>query len=178
MESIVPDRIPQILATILAVSACEFDEYRDPGDSSVSDSTVDSIGDFSDPPDVPPDTYPPDMYPDTTSDTSPDTTAGSIVGDPCTSVAQCMEVPGTGRLCLTTIAGYMDFPGGYCSASCTSSADCGTNAACVDVMGYGLYCLERCSSDFGCRYLEDYACETLSTAAGLYCVPDSSYPDS
>ncbi len=111
----------------------------------------------------------PDWPFDTGSDIPPDATGG-IVGDPCASSASCTGVPGSGRMCLTNVFGYLEFPGGYCSATCTSAADCGPGGACVSVL-FGRYCLEACSSWFECRMSEGYSCRSLFGSGSTYCLP-------
>lgn len=74
---------------------------------------------------------------------------------------------------LKVISGDVAFPGGYCSASCESSADCGPQAACpvveirAQLQGSPLAsafanlpakCLKRCSDDGSCRQAEGYRC--------------------
>ena len=39
-----------------------------------------------------------------------------LTGDPCSSPTACSCVPSSARECLTTLSGYITFPGGYCSA--------------------------------------------------------------
>ena len=111
-------------------------------------------------------------------DPGTDPGTGGVVGDACYSVTACMGVPGTGRTCLTSIYGYVTFPGGYCSAVCTSSSDCGTGGVCADFMGYGNYCLKSCTSPYDCRNSEGYSCNTLpSGSGGMYCLPPISSTD-
>ncbi len=100
-----------------------------------------------------------------------------IVGDPCYSSTQCPGVPGAGRICLTSIMGYITFPGGYCSASCTTDGDCGPWGDCVDLVDLGHYCLKRCTL-FGdqCRIAEGYQCATVITEQ-TYCIPVVSSPE-
>jgi len=113
---------------------------------------------------------------DTGTDTS-DGTGGGVVGDACYSSTQCSGVPGSGRTCLTSLMGYITFPGGYCSAVCTSAADCGAGAACVNLNDLGHYCLKQCTSATECRTTETYSCNSIPGAAGMYCIPPISSPD-
>jgi hypothetical protein len=142
-------------------------------------------------PDTRPDTRPdvrPDWIPDTRPETRPDVrpdwipdimpdAPGGLTGDPCRRRADCMGVPGSGRMCLTTVFGYITFPGGYCSASCTAGWECGTGGTCADVFGIGNYCLKYCSSLFDCRFWEGYTCTTLSPGSPTFCLPPLAGPD-
>ena len=115
---------------------------------------------------------------DTSYDPGTDTATGGVVGDACYSATQCTGVPGTGRTCLTTLMGYITFPGGYCSATCTSAADCGTGAQCVNLMDLGYYCLKQCTTAAQCRTSASYTCSTVTGAAGMFCIPPVSSPES
>ena len=124
------------------------------------------------PPDVPFDSRPdwwPDVTPDTGTDVPTDSTGGAV-GDACTNASSCTGVPGSGRMCLTTVFGYLDFPGGYCSANCTSAAECGSAGACVSIL-FGSYCLESCWSSASCRTSEGYSCQSLFGSGSMYCLP-------
>jgi len=84
-----------------------------------------------------------------------------IVGDPCHSVDECLGVPGETRECVTGFESYnMEFPGGYCSASCTSSAECGDGADCIDLV-FVQYCFKLCTHSSQCRAAEGYLCSTI-----------------
>jgi hypothetical protein len=115
---------------------------------------------------------------DTPTEGVVDATGTAVVGDPCYVAEDCGGVPGAAKECLTDIAGYAEFTGGYCSATCTSAVDCGSDAVCADFMGYGYYCFLRCSSDDTCRTSEGYSCKTLDTGSSLLCLPNVSGPDS
>ena len=173
------------LVAALAMAGCGG------GGSSPTDTATEDMGsDMSDAADTPVEPTPevtPEVTPDPTEDptteptTDPttDTSTGGVVGDPCYSSTDCSDVPGAGRLCMNTIGGVLSFPGGYCSAVCTSSADCGAGAACVDLYGIDNYCLKECSAPADCRTSEGYDCTTLpSVTGGPYCVPPSPDPES
>jgi hypothetical protein len=150
------------------------DPGTDPGVDPGTDPGVDPGTD----PGVDPGTDPgvdPGTDPGVDPGTDPGT--GGVVGDACYTTTDCSGVPGAGRACLTSLMGYITFPGGYCSAMCTSGADCGSGAACVNLMDYGDYCLKQCSSDGECRTGEGYSCEPVAGAPGSYCIPPISYPD-
>ncbi len=93
-----------------------------------------------------------------------------VVGDPCNHSAQCGGVPGEGRFCMTTLLGYCSYPGGYCSASCTSSAECGAGAECIDLVDLGWFCMKRCSTSAQCRTSESYQCQSVPDNPGSYCM--------
>ena len=97
-----------------------------------------------------------------------------VTGDACSSAAQCSCVPSSARECLNTLSGYVSFPGGYCSARCTSSADCGTGANCGEITTGTRYCLKLCSSASQCRMAEGYVCGVIpmSSDTRTYCLPN------
>jgi len=150
------------------------DAIPDPTPDVVPDSTPDIVS-----PDVTPDSTP-DPTPDVTPDVVPDTTSAGYVGDPCSSPTSCTQVPGSGRACLTDLFGMISFPGGYCSADCTSDTDCGTIGDCVDFYGYGSYCLRPCTAPSDCRTSEGYSCSPIpgGPTTPTYCLPPIGGPDS
>jgi hypothetical protein len=99
--------------------------------------------------------------------------AESCVGAPCFPTGQCDCVPGGERECLTAIGGYIAFPGGYCSASCSSSAECGEGAACAEITTGENWCLKLCSSALQCRMEEGYSCTMIPGTSDMrkYCLP-------
>ncbi|MFH1437260.1 MAG: hypothetical protein ABIJ56_16245 [Pseudomonadota bacterium] len=101
-----------------------------------------------------------------------------LTGDPCSSPTACACVPSSARECLTTLSGYITFPGGYCSARCTTPADCGTGANCAEITTGTRYCLKVCSSASQCRMAEGYTCTQIpmSSDTRTYCLPQGS-PD-
>jgi hypothetical protein len=153
------------------------------GDTSTTDTASDLADTITPDTGVPdtgvPDTGVPDTgVPDTGGDTAVDPGEDGVVGDPCYNETDCMSVPGAGRMCLTSVAGVLSFPGGYCSAVCTSGADCGPGAECVELYGSD-YCLKTCTSVSECRASEGYECTTLpGVTGGPYCVPPSPDPES
>jgi hypothetical protein len=94
----------------------------------------------------------------------------SGVGQGCIEDRDCSGIPSPERTCLTDLMGFT-FPGGYCSARCTSSEDCGPGATCVDIMVEQL-CFKDCRGDDDCRVDEGYACmEMPYIGGGPYCLP-------
>jgi hypothetical protein len=81
------------------------------------------------------------------------TTGGALeLGTPCEADSDC-----AGGRCLSGEA----FPGGYCTAACTASVDCGEGAACINVslsnpVNAEDLCLVRCKGDSDCR--NGYVC--------------------
>lgn len=137
------------------------------------------------PPDVPPDVYPdtpwPDVPPDIPPDepwpdvppdpTEPDAPPGGIVGDACSSWYECRGMPTPEADCWWDIMGYLRFPGGYCSAYCSSDWECGTEGDCVDLM-FITMCLRTCDYIEDCRESEGYDCMDLPfVGGGPYCLP-------
>ena len=96
---------------------------------------------------------------------------GTDLRDPgraCTAPGQC---PGPNPVCATDANG---FPGGYCTAICSNTNECGTNGICVDEdpndSSNPLVCLRRCTgSGMGsCR--TGYDCVPLMDGNGV-CYP-------
>lgn len=70
------------------------------------------------------------------------------LGARCDLTAECDD------RCLPPSASW---PGGFCTLTCDSDADCPTGAACIDEEG-GV-CAFTCSTDPGCAFLgADYRC--------------------
>ncbi len=108
---------------------------------------------------------------DTPPDISVDTPPGSgVVGDPCVDETSCGGVP-TAAFCLTNLYGYVNFPGGYCSGSCASEAECGPGTGCLVMGGYGA-CMKRCTSSAECRAAEGYTCGPIPyVTTETFCIP-------
>ena len=118
----------------------------------------------------------PDAVADPPLDSEPreDAPAGGAVGDPCNVHSDCDGVPGEGRMCATELLGLCPFPGGYCSAVCTSDSECGVDGACLDVIGLDRYCFRRCARDEDCRLSESHRCDRmLDTESPTVCMPPS-----
>jgi hypothetical protein len=76
---------------------------------------------------------------------------------------------------MTDILGFVELPGGYCSATCTSSTECGPGGECATILGM---CLATCISSSDCREAEGYECAELPLmGGGPYCLPGSSSPE-
>jgi len=99
------------------------------------------------------------------SSTPPDPTGGTI-GAACTTGSQCLE--GLAPECFASTFGAVStgtsLPGGYCSSTCRSNADCGASGSCVAIVSGGTACVENCGAPSECR--TGYACWT-----GGYCFP-------
>jgi hypothetical protein len=171
-----------------------FDPDVAPDADVIPDLPMDFPFDREIPPDIAPDfprdypfdrEVPPDMAPDFPRDSPRDfprdladvpddgTCVGGIVGDACFMGSQCNCVPGSARECLTDLFGFLTFPGGYCSAQCTSTAECGDGANCAELMTGAFYCLKLCSSVSQCRMSERYTCMTIPMGGDprTYCLP-------
>lgn len=119
----------------------------------------------------------PDVRIDPIMEPEPEPIIGGTVGEPCRDEGDCAGVPGEGRTCLTHLSGYVYFPGGYCSASCTSSADCGPDSLCTDFFGFGHFCFLTCEEISDCRLHEGYECATVpGLTYELICIPPASCP--
>jgi len=95
-----------------------------------------------------------------------------VVGSGCSGDAACSGV--TGGMCITSLGGFLTLPGGYCSASCTTSAMCGAGATCLS-LGFGGgagQCVATCATSADCRVSEGYACQAIPFGGvGRVCVP-------
>lgn len=126
-----------------------------------------------------PSTEPPE---EVVEDGTPDGTTGDgRVGDACTAPTDCGGIPSSAPNCLTDIMGYVEFPGGYCSADCTSDDDCGDTdeGTCINAYIMTL-CLKNCSEASECRESEGYTCGTLPDILGIpgtFCLPAFEMPD-
>ncbi|HZR07841.1 MAG TPA: hypothetical protein VFA79_04610 [Myxococcales bacterium] len=83
--------------------------------------------------------------------------ASSALGEACRTTADC----GSGLTCDTDAQG---FPGGFCTATCTSSAGC-IASACTPVAGLSV-CMPACTADSQCR--QGYGC---CATLGNVCTP-------
>ena len=68
------------------------------------------------------------------------------------------------------LASGLQYPGGFCSVTCASNADCPGNAVCA-VIGSAsdpdAVCLFTCANDGACAFLgEAWACQPLDRADG------------
>jgi hypothetical protein len=115
----------------------------------------------------------PEPEEDVPPEPDPEPIPENCVGDPCYWSSECDGVPAGGRVCLTSLMGYVDFPGGYCSAVCTADSECGPDGECKNIMDLGQFCLKRCEASSDCRTPEGYTCSYLPTETGLYCLPPS-----
>ncbi|MBU1238776.1 hypothetical protein KKF84_10225 [Myxococcota bacterium] len=104
-------------------------------------------------------------------------TSPGIVGDACTSVAQCDEFTGTtlNNMCLTSLGGSPVL-GGYCTAVCTGISDhrCAVNGGlCMPNPINSLnYCMKPCRDNADCTRT-GYTCHMYIEGSGTYyfCMP-------
>ncbi|MBW2260516.1 MAG: hypothetical protein JRG91_00975 [Deltaproteobacteria bacterium] len=175
-------RLSYLLALTWFAAGCASTTTPTNRDATDTGSDLLDVSDMpSDTVEVPPD-VPTEVTPDLPADVIPEAvddggSTGGVVGDACYSATQCGGVPGAGVTCLTSIMGYITFPGGYCSAVCTSDMDCGTGGACVNLNDLGRYCLKRCTSAGDCRTSESYTCDVVTGAPGTYCIPPFTSPE-
>lgn len=156
------------------------------------DDAVDTGTDPGDDTDIPPDSETDtsgdpvtdtgeDSEEDVPEDTAGETPPSGIVGDPCGGDDDCTSTVGTDPYCLeeiTTGGGTLEFPNGYCTASCTrDGGECGSGAVCERMGGGGSprRCFKECTDDADCRETEGYICnEFWSGNSG--CIPDFGGP--
>lgn len=150
------------------------DPGADPIHDTIPDPTTDPLVDTG-----------ADVLPDPSPDLTPDGPDPDLpppegnVGDPCRMDGDCMGVPSDARVCMSDFMGYVTLPGGYCTASCTSDAECGPLGECVSFYGAGEYCLRTCTAPYDCRVGEGYSCSELpgGMGDGTYCLPPFSSDD-
>ncbi|MFH1436396.1 MAG: hypothetical protein ABIJ56_11820 [Pseudomonadota bacterium] len=167
------DPIPDLVPDLVPDTA--EDPVPDPVPDFPFDIPFDRIPDWI--PDRIPDwrpDRPPDIMPDPTDIVDDETCFGGIVGDPCSAASDCNCVPSSASECLESLAGFITFPGGYCTARCTSPAECGIGANCAELYPGTSYCLKECTRVWNCRMSEGYNCTTipLSADSRTYCLPD------
>ncbi len=93
------------------------------------------------------------------------------LGDGCTGDWECGAVPSPMSYCAMDLLGFLSFPGGYCTASCSSDTECGPEGTCVDVW-FDSLCLLDCDFSEDCRLDEGYDCMDLPFfGGGPYCLP-------
>jgi hypothetical protein len=84
---------------------------------------------------------------------------GGATGQACTANTEC-TANHHDPLCLDVV-NFPQFPGGYCSAFCSDSAqDCSAGDVCYAGLGVSKHgvCLHACTTDSDCRTAEGYAC--------------------
>ena len=81
-------------------------------------------------------------------------TTDPILGDPCTTDTQCAHRCATGP----------QYPGGFCTESCTTDADCPPDAVCIK--GNTGVCLFTCPP-FDCTFLgANWRCDNRDRIGG------------
>lgn len=110
-----------------------------------------------------------------TGGSAPTGLGDDVAGKACTDSEDC-----GGAMCATMVPGTMlgsslPAPGGYCTATCASDADCGAGGACIITLanGGGLVCLDICTSVSDCR--DGYECDG-GGMIGNVTVPDTCRP--
>jgi hypothetical protein len=99
--------------------------------------------------------------------------APGSIGASCVADTDCNSV--ASGVCWKK--NILDDPGnlpttnGYCTATCTSDADCGGTGTCQEVLaGASKYCLRSCITANTCRTGDGYACFIMTRTSG-YCYP-------
>lgn len=98
-------------------------------------------------------------------------TVPGSTGAACTMPSDCTML--TSAMCLTDIGGFYSFPGGYCTTSCMSDAECGAGGGCLMIPVLGGYCVKSCTAASDCREGEGYTCMAppIGGMGGMYCLP-------
>jgi hypothetical protein len=91
------------------------------------------------------------------------------VGEACDAKRGCEEEDGCKQ---STAIGVVPvtFPGGYCTAACTTNDDCPDGTGCVTSAGQ---CMDLCAGAVECRTAEGYTCQNLplQSTGPKYCLP-------
>lgn len=91
---------------------------------------------------------------DTSSNETESGPGGGGVGAACGADSDC----DSGLGCVTGM------PGGYCTTTCESHADCPGDALCWELVGVSeLVCLDSCSQNSDCRTGDGYVCDADNT---------------
>ena len=106
---------------------------------------------------------------DQTTECAPTGDGSGVIGEACAGVYECAG--GADAFCIQEAQGWR---AGYCSASCTSNADCPAGSHCGNqnpTTGAGL-CVADCTGDGDCR-ADGYTCFDWdsSTVASTECAP-------
>lgn len=97
-----------------------------------------------------------------------DQLADGIVGQPCSSAAQC----GSGTCMQTIPIVNVPYPGGYCTGSCYADAECGAEGVCAPgILGRAGTCYLRCDDAKGCER-EGYRCRVVSGVGRCIAAPE------
>jgi hypothetical protein len=166
-----------VLGATLVLAGCGGDNGNDDEDTGV-DITVDLTTDLSSDGIPDPSTEPPE---EVIEDARPEGMGDGRVGEACEANTDCGGIPSSAPNCMTDIMGYVEFPGGYCSADCTSDSDCGDTdeGTCINAYIMTL-CLKNCTESSQCRTDEDYECGELPSILGIegtFCLPAFEMPD-
>jgi hypothetical protein len=112
----------------------------------------------------------------------PDAGASELLGQGCDPDVEAACGVNGGSKCLTelmVLGNLVEFPGGYCSASCEASTECGAAGACpvgetkAELASTPMAsvfamlpsnCLETCESATDCRVSEGYDCKPMTAA--------------
>ncbi|MCK6550330.1 hypothetical protein L6R52_31125 [Myxococcota bacterium] len=88
---------------------------------------------------------------------------GPAIGDPCTQLPGACG--GRGSFCIDESS---NFPGGYCSSSCTNTM-CPVGAACLSIPDTGDFCFDACVAPSDCR--AGYGCVAIGGLQDRICWP-------
>jgi hypothetical protein len=176
------------MASLIVLGGCGGNSKNGEDEDTSIDTPSDSMDTGTDPvDDVEPGDTETDTAGDTVTDAPVDTTGDAptsgLVGDPCTEDGDCEDTLGTEPFCLEDIpmgpGGTLEFPGGYCSATCTpDGGECGDGAICFGGGGptSTRRCYKECTDDSDCRESEGYECHELWGGMGFVCWPVMTGP--
>src|SRR5579883_1011127 len=78
-----------------------------------------------------------------------------VIGMPCSMDSDCAG--GTIAFCGSPSLDLTFSMNGYCTANCSSNADCPSDSKCAALLS-GTLCLKRCQSNSDCRTSDGYSC--------------------
>lgn len=180
-----------VIATpVLLASACSDDSSGGGNNYNVNNNTNNNQPDSGVLPDsstLPDSSLLPDAGTEPDSATQPDSgtepdgggsTGTGAIGDPCSSAGDCAAPSGLTADCLTLLLNVFQFPGGYCTASCTPPTDpsdpdpCGPGAICASLAQQPGQCFKTCNDASECRENEGYDCtDPMGMVGQNVCAP-------
>lgn len=172
----IPAMLALLLGGALVLAGCGGNNGGD--EDTQEDTTPDLTTDLSSDGIPDPSTEPPEEAID---DTPAEGWGDARVGEACEAATDCGGVPSPAPNCMTDIMGYVEFPGGYCSADCTSDDECGETGEGTCINAYIMtLCLKNCTESSECRTSEGYDCGELPSMLGIegmFCLPAFEMPD-
>ncbi len=92
------------------------------------------------------------------------------IGEACADASECAT-----EACLDADDQFSE--NGYCTAQCTSSADCPGDNVCASLGAGAMACLDACTAYSDCREDDGYVCETVTQQGDGACLPGTPAPE-